>query len=61
MASVAPVPGEVFPIALGFFSGLFIYAASTNLLPRAERLPLRQSVPIIVSGVAFMFLVTRLV
>lgn len=60
VATLVPVPGEVFPLALGFFSGLFIYAASTQLLPRAQALPARQALPVTVLGAAAMFLITRL-
>lgn len=60
VASLAPIPAQVFPIALGFFSGLFVYAASTNLLPRAHELPLVRSASITGTGVVLMFLITRL-
>ena len=60
VASLAPVPAQVFPIALGFFSGLFVYAASTNLLPRSHELPLVRSASITGTGVVLMFLITRL-
>lgn len=60
VASLAPVPATVFPLALGFFSGLFVYAAATDLLPRARRLPVVQSVPATLAGALAMFLVTRL-
>ncbi len=60
VASLAPIPAQVFPIALGFFSGLFVYAASTNLLPRAHELPLARSASITGTGVVLMFLITRL-
>jgi len=51
---LAPVPDAVFPIALGFFSGLFIFAASTNLLPAAEKLPAAQAIPATLLGAAGM-------
>jgi ZIP family zinc transporter len=60
VASVFPVPSSVFPVALGFFSGLFVYAAATNLLPRAEGLPLVRGLSITGTGVIVMFLITRL-
>lgn len=60
VASLAPVPPQIFPLALGFFSGLFVYAAATNLLPKSEDLPLLRGFSITASGVIFMFLVTRL-
>lgn len=59
VASLVPVPPEVFPLALGFFSGLFVYAAATNLLPRAQHLPVAQAIPITLGGAAFMFVITR--
>lgn len=59
-ASLVPVPPEVFPIAIGFFSGLFIYAASTTLLPRAHDLALRTALPLTLGGAGAMFLITRL-
>jgi ZIP family zinc transporter len=60
IASLVPLPDEVLPIGLGFFSGLFIYAAATNLLPSAQGLPLRQSLPVTVAGATVMFLVSQL-
>jgi ZIP family zinc transporter len=53
-----PVPDEVLPIALGFFSGLFIFAATTNLLPASHELPVRQALPVTVAGAGAMFLVS---
>jgi ZIP family zinc transporter len=55
---LAPVPEEVFPLALGFFSGLFLFAASTNLLPASEKLPARQAIPITALGAAAMVAVS---
>ena len=60
IASIAPVPAQVFPLALGFFSGLFVYAAATNLLPRAQALPVFKALPITGAGVVLMFFITRL-
>jgi zinc transporter, ZIP family len=60
VGSFTPVPAQVFPVALGFFSGLFVYAAATNLLPRAQSLPVVRSLSITGAGVVVMFLVTRL-
>lgn len=60
IASLAPVPPIVFPIAIGFFSGLFLYAASTILLPRAKELTLRTALPLTLGGAAAMFFITRL-
>ena len=59
-ASLVPVPAIVFPIAIGFFSGLFIYAASTTLLPRAKDLALSTAQPLTLGGAGAMFLITRL-
>jgi zinc transporter ZupT len=53
-----PVPETVFPIALGFFSGFFIYAAATELLPKARALPGRQALPATVVGASGIFLVS---
>jgi zinc transporter, ZIP family len=55
---VVPIPGAVFPVALGFFSGLFIYAATTNLLPASFGLPLKQALPVTASGALAMFLIS---
>jgi ZIP family zinc transporter len=55
-----PVPETVFPVALGFFSGLFVYAATTNLLPAAHGLPIRQALPVTLAGASAMFLVSLL-
>lgn len=60
VASLAPVPGAVLPVALGFFSGLFVFAAARNLLPRAWRLPPAHWVPLTGFGALVMFLVSRL-
>ena len=59
-ASLVPVPPIVFPIAIGFFSGLFIYAASTTLLPRSKELALATALPLTLGGAVAMFLITRL-
>jgi ZIP family zinc transporter len=59
-ASLVPVPDVVFPIAIGFFSGLFIYAASNTLLPRARELAPATGLPLTIGGAAVMFLITRL-
>jgi zinc transporter ZupT len=53
-----PVPDVVFPLALGFFSGLFVYAATTNLLPAAHDLPIRQALPMTLAGATAMFAVS---
>ncbi|MBI5106098.1 MAG: ZIP family metal transporter [Solirubrobacterales bacterium] len=49
-----PVPDEVLPLTLGFFSGLFLYAAATHLLPAAHRLPALGSFLVTASGAAMM-------
>jgi zinc transporter ZupT len=59
-ASFVPVPDAVFPVAIGFFSGLFIYAASNTLLPRARELAPVTGLPLTIGGAAVMFLITRL-
>jgi zinc transporter ZupT len=59
-ASLVPVPDVVFPVAIGFFSGLFIYAASNTLLPRAKELAPITALPLTLGGAAAMFLITRL-
>jgi zinc transporter, ZIP family len=53
-----PLPDEVLPVALGFFSGLFIYAAATNLLPASRGLPNRQALPVTAAGAAAMLLIS---
>ncbi len=55
---VIPVPEAVFPVALGFFSGLFVYAAATNLLPAAHDLPIRKALPVTLAGAGVMFVVS---
>jgi ZIP family zinc transporter len=59
-ASLVPVPEIVFPVAIGFFSGLFVYAASNTLLPRARELAPVTGLPLTIGGAAAMFLITRL-
>ncbi|HVD47451.1 MAG TPA: ZIP family metal transporter [Candidatus Limnocylindria bacterium] len=59
-ASFVPVPDQVFPIAIGFFSGLFIYAASSTLLPRAKELAPATGLLLTIGGAAAMFFITRL-
>jgi ZIP family zinc transporter len=55
---VVHVPAEIFPGALGFFSGVFVYAAATRLLPGSAELPIRQSLPLTALGAAAMFLIS---
>ncbi len=57
---VVSIPPAVFPLALGFFSGLFVFAAATNLLPRARGLPVAQSLPVTLAGSGAMALVSLL-
>lgn len=59
VAALLPVPDAVFPVALGFFAGVFVYAASSNLLPRALKAPTARVVPLAVAGAALMFAVSR--
>jgi ZIP family zinc transporter len=59
VASLVPVPDLVFPLALGFFSGFFIYAGTTRLLPRASELPARRALPLTAAGAGLLFLVSR--
>ncbi|MCW2968131.1 MAG: hypothetical protein JWM71_1903 [Solirubrobacteraceae bacterium] len=59
VAALAPVPDAVFPIALGFFAGVFVYAASANLLPRALKAPAVRVVPLAVAGATLMFGISR--
>jgi ZIP family zinc transporter len=54
----SPIPDEVLPVALGFFSGLFVYAAATNLLPASHALPVRQALPVTLAGAAAMLLIS---
>jgi ZIP family zinc transporter len=59
VAALLPVPDEVFPIALGFFAGVFVYAATANLLPRALKASTALVVPLAVAGCAVMFGISR--
>jgi ZIP family zinc transporter len=56
---VIPIPDEIFPVALGFFSGLFIYAAATNLLPSSHALPASRALPLTTAGAGAMFLISQ--
>jgi zinc transporter ZupT len=58
VATLAPIPDEVFPVALGFFSGLFIYAATANLLPSAHGLPPSRAVPATLAGASAMLVIS---
>ena len=59
-ATLAPIPDSVFPLAIGFFSGLFIFAAATRLLPQASGLGYLLGSSLTVGGAIAMFLVSRL-
>jgi zinc transporter, ZIP family len=59
-ATLIPIPGSVFPLAIGFFSGLFIFAAATRLLPGTVGLDYLLSSSLTVGGAVAMFLVSRL-
>jgi zinc transporter ZupT len=59
VAALLPVPDAVFPVALGFFAGVFVYAASANLLPRALKAPTARVVPLALLGAALMFGISR--
>jgi zinc transporter ZupT len=61
IGGLAPVPDQIFPIALGFFSGVFVYAATSNLLPRALKAPTAAVVPLALAGAALMFGISRFV
>jgi ZIP family zinc transporter len=58
IATLAPIPDEVFPVALGVFSGFFIYAATANLLPSAHELSPTRAVPATLVGVAAMLVIS---
>ena len=57
VAIVLPIPDDVLPVALGFFCGLFIYAASTHLLPAARHLPVLGSLAMTAGGAGLMLLI----
>ena len=59
VAALLPVPDAVFPVALGFFSGVFVYAATSNLLPRALKASPALVVPLATAGAAVMFGISR--
>lgn len=59
VAALLPVPDEVFPLALGFFAGVFVYAATANLLPRALKAPPALVLPLATAGGAVMFGISR--
>jgi ZIP family zinc transporter len=60
IAALTPVPNSVFPLAIGFFSGLFIFAAATRLLPGTVSLGYLLSSLLTVGGAMAMLLVSRI-
>lgn len=59
VGGLVAVPAWLFPVAIGFFAGVFVYAASANLLPRALRLAPAHALPLIAAGLALMFGISR--
>lgn len=55
VASLLPIPDAVFPLALGFFSGVFVYAALSNLLPRAWKGNRVVAVALVLLGAGLMY------
>ncbi len=56
------IPESILVIYLGFFAGFLLYISASDILPQAHsRQYLRGSTSLIIMGVAFMFLVTRLI
>lgn len=55
VGSLVPVPDQTFPIALGFFSGVFVYAATSNLLPRAWKGNRVVAVALVLLGAGLMY------
>jgi zinc transporter, ZIP family len=60
IATLTPVPDSIFPLAIGFFAGLFVFAATTRLLPGTVGLSYLLSSSLTVGGAVAMFLVSRL-
>jgi ZIP family zinc transporter len=58
-ATLAPIPDSVFPLAIGFFSGLFIFAAANRLLPQVSGLGYLLGSSLTVGGAVAMFLISR--
>lgn len=56
---ISPVPAQIFPVALGFFAGVFVYAATSSLLPRAVSAAPRLALPLATSGAGLMFAASR--
>ena len=61
VAYAVPLPDEVFPVAVGFFCGFFLYAATTTLLPASEGLSPRLSIPLTAAGAGAMLLISLVV
>jgi ZIP family zinc transporter len=59
VGALLPVPDAVFPVALGFFSGVFVYAATANLLPRALKATPALVIPLSMAGASLMFGISR--
>jgi zinc transporter, ZIP family len=59
IATLTPIPDAVFPLAIGFFAGLFVFAATTRLLPGTAGLGYLLSSSLTVGGAVAMFLVSR--
>jgi ZIP family zinc transporter len=60
VAVTTPVPAQVFPVAVGFFAGVFVHAATSSLIPRAVRAVPALTLPLALSGAGLMFAVSRL-
>jgi ZIP family zinc transporter len=58
-AALLPIPDAVFPVALGFFAGVFVYAATANLLPRAMKASPATVAPLALGGALLMFGISR--
>ena len=58
VAYLIPIPNEVFPVALAFFSGLFVFAATTSLLPASESLPPRTALPATIFAACVMLVIS---
>lgn len=59
VGSIVPLPDAVFPIALGFFSGVFVFTAATYLLPRAAALSVARVLPLTLAGAGVMLAISR--
>ncbi len=56
------IPEQYLPVYLGFFAGFLLYIGASDILPQAhDEKSDRLTIALTVLGVAFMFLVTRLV